>query len=173
MTAQTAAARVVFMGVSGCGKSSLAAAVAEDLGLRLVEGDDFHPSASRDKMSRGIALTDADRVQWLQTLAQMLRDASGRGMVLTCTALERSYRDQLRAAAPGLRFVFVDIGLTEAQQRVASRSSHFFSPDLVKSQFDTLESPVGEEGVLRVDAVAPLQQLRREVARWLGAHRGA
>jgi gluconokinase len=158
--------RIVIMGVAGCGKSSLGAAVAADQGLPLIEGDDFHSAASRDKMARGIALTDADRAQWLVTLGLQLA-AHPEGMVLTCSALKRAYREQLRQAAPGLRFVFLEIAKAEAQQRVASRGAHFFSATLVDSQFATLESPVGEAGVLRVDAVEPLPVLTRRVGDWL------
>jgi gluconokinase len=158
--------RIVIMGVAGCGKSSLAAAVAAAQGLPLIEGDDFHSQASRDKMGQGTPLTDADRAQWLVTLGQQLA-AHADGVVLTCSALKRAYRSQLRQAAPGLRFVFMDIAREAAQQRVASRSSHFFSASLVDSQFATLESPVGEEGVLRVDALEPLDNLQRRVAAWL------
>lgn len=161
------AASIVFMGVAGCGKSSVAAAVAADAGLPLVEGDDFHPPGNRQKMSAGVPLTDVDRVDWLTTLGEQLRAHPG-GMVLTCSALKRAYRDKLRAASPGLRFVFLDVPRDEAQRRVAGRgAAHFFSADLVDSQFATLEPPVGEPGVLRVDAVAPVADLRREVNAWL------
>ena len=158
---------LVIMGVAGCGKSSLGRALAEALSLPLVEGDDFHSPASRDKMSRGVALTDADRDGWLDTLgAQLL--AHPDGAVLTCSALKRAYRERLRAAQPDLRFVFLDIGHADALQRVAQRAaSHFFSSSLVDSQFATLESPVGEAGVLRVDALQPLPTLCAEVNRWL------
>jgi gluconokinase len=89
-------------------------------------------------------------------------------MVLTCSALKRAYREKLRAAAPGLRFVFMEIGQEDARARVAARAgSHFFSPRLVDSQFATLESPVGEPGVLRVDATLPLAKLVAEVGDWL------
>ena len=91
---------VVFMGVSGCGKSSLAAAVSAELGLPLVEGDDYHPADSRAKMQRGIALTDADRSRWLDTLAGILESQPG-AIVLTCSALKRAYRERLRRASPG------------------------------------------------------------------------
>jgi gluconokinase len=112
-------------------------------------------------------LTDADRVDWLTTLGEQLR-ARPDGVVLTCSALKRAYRDTLRAASPGLRFVFLDIPRDEAQRRVAGRgAAHFFSADLVDSQFATLEPPVGEPGVLRVDALAPVADLRREVNAWL------
>jgi gluconokinase len=158
--------RIVIMGVAGCGKSSLGAALAAAQQLPLIEGDDFHSQASRDKMAQGTPLTDTDRAQWLVTLGQQLA-AHADGVVLTCSALKRAYRDQLRLAAPGLRFVFMDIARDAAQQRVTSRASHFFSANLVDSQFATLESPVGEEGVLRVDALEPLEDLQRRVAAWL------
>jgi len=158
--------RIVIMGVAGCGKSSLGAAVAAAEGLPLIEGDHFHSQASRDKMAEGTPLTDADRAQWLVTLGRQLT-AHADGVVLTCSALKRTYRDQLRQAAPGLRFVYLEIGREAAQQRVTTRSSHFFSASLVDSQFATLESPVGEEGVLKVDAVLPLESLQRQVTGWL------
>lgn len=133
----------------------------------MVEGDDFHSRSNRQKMSSGVALSDADRADWLTMLGEQLRAHPG-GVVLTCSALRRAYRDQLRAASPGLRFVFLDIAREEAQRRVAARAaSHFSSASLVDSQFATLESPVGEEGVLRVDALAPSDALRRQVSAWL------
>jgi gluconokinase len=158
---------VVVMGVAGCGKSSLGAALASAEGVPLVEGDEFHSATNLEKMRRGIALEDVDREGWLDALGDRLR-AHPAGVVLTCSALKRAYRDRLRAAEPGLRFVFMEIGREAAQQRVAQRAgSHFFSPTLVESQFATLESPVGEAGVLRVDALAPLPSLRAEVSAWL------
>jgi gluconokinase len=158
---------VVFMGVAGCGKSSLAQAVAEAEGLPVVEGDDFHDAASRAKMRDGVALTDADRDGWLDALGRQLQ-LHPQGLVLTCSALKRVYRDRLRRCAPGLRFVFLDIRKPEAQARVAARAAtHFFSASLVDSQFATLESPVGEAGVLRVDATEPIPQLCGQVTTWL------
>lgn len=158
-------ASVVIMGVAGCGKSSLGAAVALAEGLPLIEGDDHHSAASRAKMAQGIALTDADREGWLARLGAELQARPAQ--VLTCSALRRRYRDVLRQAAPGLRFVFLDISHADAAARVAARTSHFFSSSLVDSQFATLESPVGEPGVLRVDATAPLSQLQAQVSAWL------
>jgi gluconokinase len=93
-------------------------------------------------------------------------------LVLTCSALKRAYRERLRQAAPGLRFVFLDIGREQAQARVAARAAqHFFSTTLVDSQFATLEAPTGEPGVLRVDALKPLAQLQAEVTAWLNPHK--
>jgi gluconokinase len=158
---------VVFMGVSGCGKSSLAAAVSDALGLPLVEGDDYHSEDNRAKMNRGHPLTDADRGQWLDTLADILQ-SHPEGIALTCSALKRVYRERLRAASADLRFVFMDLPQDEAQRRVEARADdHFFSPELVASQFTTLESPVGESGVLRVEATTPLAELLPVVTRWL------
>lgn len=157
---------LVIMGVSGCGKSSLAAAVAAAEQRLLIEGDEHHTERSREKMRAGVPLTDADRAGWLARLADELR-AHPEGCVLSCSALRRSYREQLRAAAPGLRFAFLDITPAEAQARVAARASHFFSPRLVDSQFATLELPVGEPRVLRLDATAPLSELQAQVSAWL------
>ena len=157
---------IVIMGVSGCGKSSLGEAVAQATGLPLVEGDDYHSSANRDKMARGIALTDADRQDWLATLGAQLQ-AHPQGTVVTCSALKRAYRERLRQAASGLRFVFLEIGKDEAQARVSARAAHFFATSLVDNQFATLESPVGEAGVLRLDATLSLAQLQEAVTQWL------
>ena len=140
--------------------------MAQAEGLPLIEGDDHHSADSRAKMSQGIALTDADREGWLARLATELQTHPG-GQVLTCSALRRRYRDVLRTAVPRLRFVFLDITREEATARVAARAAHFFSSSLVDSQFATLESPVGEPGVLRVDATAPLPQLQAQVSAWL------
>lgn len=159
---------IVVMGVAGCGKSSLAEAVARQVGLRLVEGDDHHSTASLNKMRRGVALTDADRDSWLAALCSELRNHT-EGLVLTCSALKRAYRDRLRCAAPGLRFVYLDISQSQALARVTERAaSHFFSSSLVDSQFATLELPTDEAGVLCVDALAPLARLQAQVCTWLG-----
>lgn len=157
------------MGVAGCGKSSLGAAVARAQGLPLIEGDDHHSATSREKMSQGVALTDADREGWLATLGQLLQDHP-QGAVLTCSALKKAYRDRLRAARPGVRFAFLEIDRAHAGERVASRmNTHFFSTSLVDSQFATLESPVGEPGVLRLDALHDIATLQAQVSAWLVA----
>ncbi len=157
---------LVVMGVAGCGKSSLAEAVAHALGWPLIEGDDFHAEASKAKMRQGIALTDADRRGWLATLAHQLSQHAD-GAVLTCSALKRSYRDQLRAGAPGLRFAYLEISEADARQRVAARPAHLFPPTLVASQFATLEPPLGEPGVLRLDATRPLGELAQQTLQWM------
>ena len=155
---------LVIMGVAGCGKSSLGAALAQRLNVELIEGDDHHSAANREKMQQGTPLTDADRAGWLASLGGLLAQHSR--VVLTCSALRRHYREQLRNASPGLRFVFLDITPEQARERVAARASHFFNSTLVDSQFATLETPVGEPGVLRVDAAEPLPQLVEQVIAW-------
>ena len=158
---------ILVMGVAGSGKSTLAAQLARELGIDLIEGDDHHSPGNQDKMRRGIALEDADRMPWLDALGALLASRNG-GAVLTCSALKRRYRDRLRQAVPDLSIVFLDIALDAAHARVAGRSAHLFPPSLVRSQFEVLEPPVGETGVLRVDA----NQSRREqlctVLTWLG-----
>jgi gluconokinase len=158
---------LVIMGVAGCGKSSLAAALAAAQGCALIEGDHFHSPASREKMSQGIALTDEDRAGWLSVLVAEIRKHPD-GVVLTCSALKKAYRDRLRQATPDLTFAFLDIDKDEAQRRVIARAaSHFFNAGLVDNQFATLESPVGEPGVLRLDATEPLKALQAQLSQWL------
>jgi gluconokinase len=161
---------VVIMGVAGCGKSSLGQALAERCGLPLIEGDDFHRPDSRAKMRAGVPLTDADRRGWLDALAdELVRQPSG--AVLTCSALKRCYRDRLRAAVPGLRFVYMEIDREAARARAAARAAeHFFPASLIDSQFDTLEPPIDEPNVLRVDATLGLQNLSEQASAWVGCH---
>lgn len=160
---------LVVMGVSGCGKSSVAQLLAAALGWQLYEGDTYHAAESVRKMQAGIALTDDDRSHWLQHLAQLLAQATpAKGIVLTCSALKSKYRDRLRAALPGagVGFVFLDLDYDTALERVQQRPGHFFSPDLVANQFATLERPDGEAGVIGVDATLPLPEIVRRVQAW-------
>jgi gluconokinase len=160
-------ASVVVMGVAGCGKSSVGRAIAETEGLPLIEGDDHHSDHNKARMAAGTPLTDADRDGWLATLGAQLQAHPG-GAVLSCSALKRAYRERLRAASPGLRFVFLEITPDEAQARVSARAAtHFFSTRLVASQFETLEPPNGEAGVLVVDARLPIAALAAKAHGWL------
>lgn len=157
---------IVVMGVAGCGKSSLGAAVALALGWPLIEGDEFHSPDNVAKMHAGTPLTDTDRAAWLEALGQELQRHPN-GAVLTCSALKRNYRDRLRAAAPGLRFVHLRLTRDEAHRRVAERAGgHYFKAELVDSQFEALEGPRGEAGVLEVDATHSLDALTRKVVSW-------
>ncbi|RYF41575.1 MAG: gluconokinase [Comamonadaceae bacterium] len=146
------------MGVSGCGKSAIGQAIADRLGLPLIEGDSFHPQDNIDKMRRGLPLTDADRAGWLVVLGEQLRGRP-QGAVLACSALKVAYREVLRAAMPGLRFVHLALAPAQALERVAARAGHFYPPSLVASQFEALQDPAGEPGVVVVDATLPLEQV--------------
>ncbi|PTT87329.1 gluconokinase [Pelomonas sp. HMWF004] len=156
------------MGVAGCGKSAVATRAAAALGLPLIEGDDFHSPASVAKMSAGQPLTDADRAGWLARLAAELA-ARPAGAVLACSALKRSYRDGLRAAAPGLRFAFLQLDRDAALARVQRRAAHFFPAVLIDNQFATLELPLGEPGVLALDATRPLADIGTALQAWCQA----
>lgn len=157
---------LVVMGVAGCGKSSLGRLCARALGVPLLEGDDFHSAGNILKMRSGSPLSDEDRAAWLDTLAAQLQ-ACPKGVVLTCSALRLRYRDRLRAAVPGLRFVFLDLTQEQARERVAARPEHVFPVSLVASQFATLEDPRHEPGVLSLDATQPLDDLGAAVVRWV------
>ena len=159
---------VVVMGVSGCGKSAVGERIAQSLGLPLIEGDEFHPPSNIDKMRRGLPLDDADRAGWLDQLAAQLA-LHPAGAVLTCSALKRAYRERLRAAAPALRFVHLQLTQDEALRRVQSRGGHFYPPSLVASQFEALEDPAGEPGVLAVDAALSLDAVATQALGWLRA----
>ena len=158
-----------MMGVAGCGKSSLARVLAQHHGYAWIEGDDFHSEANLAKMSQGVALTDEDRSDWLSQLSHELQRHSD-DVVLTCSALKKSYRDRLRQSDPSLKFIFLKIDKAQALRRVIARSTtHFFHADLVDNQFATLESPIGESQVLELDATQPLETLREQAANWLQA----
>jgi gluconokinase len=137
----------VVMGVAGSGKSVIGAALADSLGIEFVEGDVYHSAENIERMSKGIPLTDNDRAVWLRSLAARIRDArnAGTGLVISCSALKRSYRDILRAAASDLRFVFLKGERALIAERLATRSGHFMPPSLLDSQLDTLEEPSPDE----------------------------
>ncbi len=135
------------MGVSGCGKSLIGAALARELGVAFAEGDEYHPPDNVERMARGVALTDDDRAGWLRSLAARLRKAreAKTGLVMTCSALKRSYRDVLRGGAPDVRFVFLRGDRALIASRLAGRRGHFMSASLLDSQLATLEPPSPDE----------------------------
>lgn len=137
----------VVMGVSGSGKSVIGATLARALGIDFVEGDDYHSAENVRRMASGIPLTDDDRAQWLRSLAARLREAkaAGTGLVMTCSALKRSYRNLLRADAGELRFVFLRGPRALLAERIAGRRGHFMPPSLLESQLATLEEPSPDE----------------------------
>lgn len=156
---------VVVMGVSGCGKSTVGRRLAEAAGIHFVEGDELHAPRSVELMAAGIALTDADRHGWLQELAGQLGNptAQARGVVVTCSALKRAYRDLLRAGAPGLRFVHLHGSAALLAERLAQRAGHYMPASLLQSQLDTLEPPGADEAAIVVDIAQPIEQIVAKV----------
>lgn len=167
-TANSAISALVVMGVSGCGKSVIGAEIAKHSGGRLIEGDAFHPPANIEKMSAGHPLNDQDRAGWLTRLGEEMAAAlaNGERPILTCSALKLIYRDRLRAAVPGLGFVFLELTPEVATERCAHRPGHFMPASLVKSQFETLEPPYGEPSTLVVDATQPIEAIGIQAADW-------
>lgn len=145
---------IIVMGVSGCGKSSVGEKLAAALHLAFIEGDALHPTANVEKMSKGIPLTDEDRMPWLDRIGEDIRAslAKGEGIIVSCSALKRIYRDRLRAAAGGnLFFVYLEGSKALLTKRMGERKGHFMPASLLESQLATLEVPTGEQGVVTVD----------------------
>ena len=156
------ACAVVVMGVSGCGKTSVAEGLAASLGAAFIEGDSLHPAVNVDKMSHGIALTDEDRWPWLDTVGRAMADVlAGNGsVVVSCSALKKAYRDRLRSSAGGkLAFVFLKGSRELLMSRMAAREGHFMPVSLLDSQLATLEDPSGEAGVVTVDIDASIDAI--------------
>ncbi len=148
---------LVVMGVSGCGKSTLGQQLAQRLGARYVEGDELHPPRNIELMAAGVPLTDADRRDWLVSLASVLRDACTHKapVVVTCSALKRSYREVLRTGDPALQLVFLHGDADVLAQRMTTRSNHYMPPSLLASQLATLEPPQPDEGAVALDLSTP------------------
>ena len=143
---------LVFMGVSGSGKSTAARAVQQELGWEYAEGDDFHPPANLAKMREGTPLTDADRWGWLGSLAEWTaeRDAKGEPTIIACSALRKAYRDVLRRGGAGTFFVHSTGDQHMILERMNARE-HFMPPALLESQLDTLEPLEPDEQGMEVD----------------------
>ncbi len=151
---------LIVMGVSGSGKSSVGKAIAEARRGIFIDGDDLHPQANIDKMSQGIPLTDEDRQGWLNTIAQQAMNMVERGAMglLTCSALKRQYRNQLRSRISSLRFLYLKASYDKVLQQLQARKGHFMPVSLLKSQFDLLEEPdEGEEDVITVEVQDSLE----------------
>lgn len=146
---------IAVMGVSGCGKTTLARALATALGLPFVEGDDCHPPANIARMAAGIPLTDEDRAPFLDAVAAALAAEPG-GAVAACSALKRAYRDRIRAVVPGVRFILPRLDGAALHARLAGRAGHFMPPTLLASQLATLEMPGTDEAALVLDGGKPL-----------------
>ncbi len=163
MTSSHVPPPVVIMGVSGSGKTTVGGALAARLGTPFIEADDLHPKSNREKMSAGIPLTDDDRWPWLEAVGAKMEDvrAQGHGVVATCSALKRVYRDRLRSKVTGpLVFVLLDSPREIIAGRMRRRRGHFMPPTLLDSQLATLEKPLPDEpAMVTVDGTRPIPEL--------------
>ncbi len=143
---------LLVTGVSGSGKTTVGELLARRLGWQYAEADDFHPERNLAKMAAGRPLDDADRRPWLAAIAAWIdaASASGRPAVVSCSALKRSYRDQLRGGRPNVRLIYLDADQQTIRERLAARRHHFFPAALLDSQFADLEPPADDEHPYRV-----------------------
>jgi gluconokinase len=158
---------IVVMGVAGCGKSTVAQGLAERLDWSMVEGDDLHSAENKAKMSAGMPLTDDDRMPWLSAIRDLI-DRTPTHLVVTCSALRRSYRDVLRGARARVRFLHLTGTPAVLGSRIGARTGHFMPPSMLISQLETLE-PLGpdEDGVV-VDIDASAEEIVDQALTRLG-----
>lgn len=149
--------RVVVGGISGSGKSTVGAALAERLGVEFCDGDDLHPEANVAKMRAGTPLTDEDRWPWLDAIAAWL--AEREAGVVACSALRRSYRDHLRAAVPDVEVLLLHGDADLIRERQASRGQHFMPASLLDSQIATLEPLEPDEAGATLDVADPVEEI--------------
>ena len=163
--------RVVLMGVSGCGKSTVGEGLAAHLGWRFVEGDSLHPPQNVAKMAAGQALDDEDRAGWLATLAEVLAQArqAEQGLVISCSALKRAYRDLLRTGDPQALFVHLEGSQSLIARRIAERTHLYMPASLLESQFAALQPPDPDEQALCLSVELPPEQLIQTIAQHLQA----
>ena len=157
------------MGVSGSGKTTIGEALARRLGWAYEDGDTFHPASNVAKMHAGRPLTDEDRWPWLQAIAAEIDRACGAGehVVIACSALKRSYRDILVHGRNDVRIVYLSGTQALIADRLAHRKHHFMPPDLLDSQFKTLEPPEASENTVTVSIDAPVEAIVDEIVRQL------
>jgi carbohydrate kinase (thermoresistant glucokinase family) len=165
---------IVIMGPAGAGKSTVGQSLASALGWRFIDADAFHSSTNLDRLSRGEALSDADRAPWLEALRREIAHAIAREepMVLACSALRRSYRETLlRDDRERHRVcnVYQRVGADELARRLRSRVGHFAPVELLQSQLETLEEPAPDEGALTLDGELPVLTLVRQIRRTCGS----
>jgi gluconokinase len=163
---------LIVMGVSGSGKSTIAARLAERLGWTFEDGDRFHPASNVAKMSAGQPLTDEDRLPWLTAIADEIDRVchDGGHVVIACSALKRSYRDLLVHGRNDVRIVFLDGSQALIADRLAGRKDHFMPPGLLDSQFKTLEPPQAGEHPITVSIDAPVEAIVQNIVVQFGMH---
>ena len=161
---------LVLMGVSGCGKTTVAQILAARLNWAFEEGDALHPQANVDKMAAGHPLDDADRAPWLAKVADWVdaRVDAGECGVITCSALKRSYRALIDRRGQGVEFVYLHGSRELIAQRLGARHGHFMPSSLLASQFAALEEPGPDEPAIRVEIGAPPEAIAAGIVQALG-----
>ena len=156
---------LIVMGVSGSGKSTVAEALSKRLGWRFEDGDNFHPASNVAKMHAGHPLTDEDRWPWLNAIADEIERTckAGGHVIIACSALKRAYRDVLLRGRDDVRFVFLRGAQALIADRLAHRKGHFMPPELLTSQFKTLEPPDASEHVVTVSIDATVETIVDDV----------
>ncbi len=155
---------VVVMGVSGSGKSTVGELIATRLGATFIDGDLLHPKANVAKMESGTPLNDEDRKPWLETIGQKFVEADGHSLVIACSALKRTYRDIIRAAAPRAQFVLLHGAAELLAQRLNHRRGHFMPSSLLASQLATLEPLESDEAGFTLDISESPEELACQAA---------
>lgn len=161
---------LVLMGVSGCGKTTVAAILAGRLGWPFEEGDALHPPANIEKMKAGHPLTDEDRAPWLEKVAEWVDERldAGESGLITCSSLKRSYRNVINRRGAGVTFVYLHGSREIIAERLAARHGHFMPSSLLDSQFADLEEPSADEPAIRIDIGPPPSALAQAVIDTLG-----
>jgi carbohydrate kinase (thermoresistant glucokinase family) len=157
--------KIVVMGVTGCGKTTVGIALAEALGIEFIDSDDLHSESNKKKMSYGTPLTDSDREPWLQVVSKTLQNHEN--IVVACSALKKSYRSTILAGAPTTKFVHLNGSQELIFARLSERSHHFMPIGLLDSQFHTLEPLDPEESGKVFEISKPVNEIVNEVIAWL------
>jgi len=159
---------LIVMGVTGCGKTTVGARLAEELDWGFEDADEFHPPENIAKMSRGVALTDADRAPWLAAIRARAEKALAKGepLVMGCSALKAAYRRVLAEGLAGVRFIYLRGDEALLAERLRNRLGHFMDPGLLGSQLATLEEP---DSAVRIEIALPLAAQVRAIRERLGA----
>lgn len=162
---------IIVMGVSGSGKTTIGKLLAKELGWLFYEGDDFHPASNIEKMKRGIPLTDEDREPWLGTIQRLVEQLirERKQAVIACSALKESYRKKIKDDHQDVRFVYLKGDAALIASRMRRRHGHFMPPDLLATQFATLEEP---EDAISADVSLPPQKIVRTIQKSLSPKKG-
>ncbi|MDO9411953.1 MAG: gluconokinase [Pseudolabrys sp.] len=162
---------IIIMGVSGSGKSTVGAILADALKRPLIEGDSLHPPANIEKMSKGIPLNDDDRLPWLKAIAARIDDArrAGQPVIVACSALKRSYRGILQDGHDDVGFVYLKGTKEQLAARMATRKGHFMPPQLLDSQLATLQEPGPDEPAIAIAIDATADDIVRMTVEKFGA----